>query len=263
MSKREKFKLIKTLKSQIESGQLTDSMRANLSLVAAFGKNSDTEINQDQNSGNLPFNNLNSANIFTIKNLINSSRFTSLAPKTSLTSYFVNTKNENYLIFISLLKDKCYQLYIENLNELSWSFKENYVRIKEVELIDTTQEWAVNEMMGAIMRSFRKFAFSLINYAKQLPGIGSINDQDLEKIINTSIYLFNFLKFISCFCDNECFILYEDKYRITRKWMVFIVGEEPVNALYKFCRELNKLELNTKEMSVLYPFLLCTEGIFF
>lgn len=164
--------------------------------------------------------------------------------------------DDTYHIVSSLLSDKIYQIYIdhnkpvENLLERAWCLLGNQVNVFEGWNASVKQVW------DGLLESIPTQVKNLIFICKEIPGLNELCQKDLTNLVNNRLFDYFLIKHASLFINGESFLMLPNKIQYTRNWMLKIIGHEMVNSIFKFAEEFNALKLTSKEMALMYPFVL-------
>ena len=165
------------------------------------------------------------------------------------------------MIFISLLKDKCFQIFIENKQNLIIQEEGISIETAKQEIANIDQSCVTTDMfLKAIYKVMFKFTKDLTVFAKLLPGLDAMEEEDLAKVLKDQIYFFYMIKNSKYFDDEECFAILDNNIHCCRKWFDMFRNEKSTSLQFKFINQLKKLNLNDNELSVFLPFLLCSAG---
>ena len=176
--------------------------------------------------------------------------------KSSLTDYLINSNNENYLIFISLLKDKIYQLYIEFNIDLENEEQENENNL----ILYPKEDETIQDINFILLWTISRFARWLIELVKYIPGLNVLSEDDLDAIISEHVYFIYAIERSKYFDQNTGDVVLENKTILSYECLKKLNGKEKTDLMVKFWIRFNKLDLTTKEKALLYPFVLCSSG---
>ena len=185
-----------------------------------------------------------------------------LIVNTMCSNYLVKIENQNYFIFISLLKDKIYQLYNEYYEKL-WlnqiNTKESIENILKNET-DTDPEYTVAEMADSLVKTSVDFGQWAVSFLKLLPGLNKLTTDDLTDLVYDRIFLLMNIQFSSLYFNDELYFLLHDYKRFSKKWVNLLAGNGCFEARYKFCSKFQRFNLSKKELALLYPLIISTSG---
>ena len=185
-------------------------------------------------------------------------RSIAIVSNSQIAQYFINSNNEDYLIFISILKDKVYQLFIEFKDKLRMPFDSNRELIKKMDEKD--QSHVTSEMiLKRLIRSFSVFARNLTKFVRYIPGLDVLSIEDLEIILSEQVYLLHLLRYAKTFVNGECYTVLEG-IQMRRCWFEIFRGKYATDLIFEFFRVFNSLNLTERELAVFYPFVLCSPG---
>lgn len=131
-----------------------------------------------------------------------------------------------------------------------------YQDVKTFEGDDAT----ITEVWDGLLESIPHCVKCLITLVREIPGLNEISQKDLTTIINNRLFDYFIIKHSALFINGESFMMLPNNIQYTRKWMNCIIGEEMVDAMFKFATEFNSLRMTSKEISLIYPFIFTTPG---
>lgn len=196
----------------------------------------------------------------------------SLMPRTSLSNTYDEATGEGYRldesiqIIMSLLSNRVYQIYVEHTRDV----REMYSEIKRLmatsggtrrasPLIGRDQV-TLADVWDGLLEGIPKCVKGLIAIARELPGINEIETKDFTTIINTHLFNYYLLRYSSLYIDGENYSLLTNNIQYTRHWMLKVIGEDMVDALFAWTEKFNELELTSREIALLFPYLLTKPG---
>ncbi|CAF1161154.1 unnamed protein product [Adineta ricciae] len=100
---------------------------------------------------------------------------------------------------------------------------------------------------------------NLITFARQMPAINEIDQDDFHKIMNNRLFDFWMIKHAPLYCQNESYIMLPNGLQYTRQWMIKIIGEDMVEAMFTFAKKFNALNLTQEEYALVFPVIICTK----
>ncbi|CAF0864713.1 unnamed protein product [Brachionus calyciflorus] len=162
---------------------------------------------------------------------------------------------KNRLIF-TILRDRCYQLYIQYTEKYEKQYE------KALRVINKIEGSLVNESIPkkVLWENFLKETFdhskSLYAYAKQLPGFDTLCSDDFLKIINSNIFIMFGLRTHKLFIDGEHYLIHPNNVQFNRNNMYKTIGIDLTNRVLYYHAKLSSLNLTNQEISLLVPFML-------
>ena len=164
--------------------------------------------------------------------------------------------DQNYHLILSVLSDKIYQLYMEDIQSLTKqrerALKLIFQGVKKFEGYAATK----TDIWDGLLESIPQIVRSLTLFARQIPGLNEIGQKDFYTIINNKVFNYFILRNSQLLIYGESYMLLPNNIQYTRDWMLRIIGKEMTDALFRFCEEFNMLGLRGKEFALLYPFVL-------
>ncbi|UJR09645.1 hypothetical protein I4U23_013879 [Adineta vaga] len=100
---------------------------------------------------------------------------------------------------------------------------------------------------------------NLITFARQMPAINEIDQDDFHKIMNNRLIDFWLIKHAPLIRQNESYIMLPNGLQYTRQWMDKIIGEDMVEAMFTFANKFNALNLTQEEYALVFPVVICAK----
>jgi hypothetical protein len=183
-------------------------------------------------------------------------------PKTYFTDSYINSSNENFLVLLAIIRDKCYQLY----NQFTKSNQKLYERAKELIKNKVTEFEGRNarkeDVYAKFLNQMTIHVKEYLLYTQDLPGFNKIAVEDLNAIHKENVAAMFTLKFHKLHINGECYFMADD-IQITRKWSEEIAGVKASDFVFEFHQKLSDLKLTDQEMSLIFPFIITSTGYFF
>nr|ASL70502.1 nuclear receptor [Brachionus rotundiformis] len=164
--------------------------------------------------------------------------------------------DDTYHIIASLLSDKIYQIYVVHNEPVEKLLdRASHLINSQVSLFDG---WNANlkQVWDGLLESIPAQVKNLITMCKEIPGLNELCQNDLTNLVNNRLFDYFLIKHSPLFINGESYLMLPNMIQYTRKWMLRIIGAEMVDIIFKFAHEFNSLKMTTKEMALLYPFVL-------
>jgi hypothetical protein len=231
--KKKFFRLIEELKRK-KTLDLSDEI--NLSL----------KINPDHES-------MNYMNTFNVQNILNrhsTFKYSNMVAKTSI--------NENFIIFISLLKNKVYQTYRIKILENNL-IKNSKKRLETGDFIQSGQTLASSFENQFTREDLIQVRLDVQTWLKQftvqLPGFDKFDSEDFNSIVDTSTSLVFVLLLSEFFVDNQITVIFKNV-QMSNCAFEKLFGRIYTDLILNFFRDFNRLKLNDYEKALFFPFVL-------
>lgn len=178
-----------------------------------------------------------------------------IVPSTSYAKRCINTPMESSLVFLSLLRDKSYQLFIEDDMTRQSEYNKAQVlikhRITEFEGHDATLPQVVAAYVEKMYLNFRQW----LKYLNELPGFDQIPRCDINVLMKQ-----NFITIYGLFCsklfiNGEYYHVLPGGIIFSRKWIEKVFGLELTDWSFDYQKDLKKLALSDSEMSLFLPYI--------
>ena len=111
-------------------------------------------------------------------------------PKTFHVEKILNNSNVNQMVVLNMLKDKTYQIYVENTKEFDFS-KQRARELFESGLQSPKYDYNLEFMSFFKEKHYlflKRNAYSLMNMVKELPGFQRLNSNDINIILNYNFF---------------------------------------------------------------------------
>lgn len=185
-----------------------------------------------------------------------------IIPKTIFTDLFLNSNSENFLIVMSLIRDKVYQLYMEQIKPFEKNIQECSELVKNKTKVFKGQDATREQAWCAFMKQMIWRLKAYLPYAESLPGFDKTCTDDLITTLNDSLPVIFGLLVTKLFVDDECY-LQQDEIQFTKRWMIEFVGADLAGCIFNFHNKINELCLTNQEVALLIPFVLTSPGRYF
>ena len=186
-----------------------------------------------------------------------------IIPKTFFTNSLLNTNDESILMFLPLLRDKCYQLYNQLIKPFEPVFERVQYIIKNKMRLFRNDNISREDLLSSMFNSLNEFIKSYLNYTNQLPGFNNIGMEDLNIIHKEYSMIIFFLNTNKFYIDDECYFVFDNKIQFSRKLITDTVGLKACEYVFDFQKKFKSLNLTTYEICLLFPFLLTSIGKFY
>lgn len=164
--------------------------------------------------------------------------------------------DDSHHIISSLLADKIYQLYREHNEKVEILFDRAIKLINLGVKVFEGHDAHVKDVWDGLLESIPTSVKCLISFAKEIPGINELNQTDFTNLVNNRIFDYFIIKHAPLFINGESYLMLPNQIQYTRSWMERIIGKEMVDSMFKFAEEFNLLKMTSKEIALMYPFVL-------
>lgn len=172
---------------------------------------------------------------------------------------FFDMDNENMLYFLTLIRDKVNQVYIEFTKPVQKNIQLAYEIIDNVVHVPTA---AKEDAWNIFLSYLKTLAPSFVNFVIELPGLSTFCQHDFTTIIDNNLpVLFAFLN-TKLYINNELYLVIENT-RIDRNAFEQFFGALLCFSIFEFHESLNNLNLKNEELALLIPFILTSTGKIF
>ena len=169
---------------------------------------------------------------------------------------FFNMDNENMLYFLTLIRDKVNNLYIDFLKPV----QDKIELANEIIRNNINVSTAPKEEAWAIFKNYlSKLAPTFVEFAKELPGLDRFCQHDFCKIVDINFPVFYGFLNTKLYINNELYLVLENT-RIDRNAFEQFFGTLLCFSIFEFHECLNNLNLTNQETALLFPFILTSTG---
>jgi hypothetical protein len=172
---------------------------------------------------------------------------------------FINSEKQNILFILSIIRDKCYQSFIEHTQSIQKNVAFVKDTLKKRLPLNDSPPMAKDEAWEHFIKGLSDVIISYVAFTRELPGFNILNKQDFMVIINFNIPFIIPILISNLFINNESYINYNNKF-ITKKYMDQFFGLKISNYMFDFHRKFNNLSLTNQEIALLIPFILTSSG---
>ncbi|CAF1073998.1 unnamed protein product [Brachionus calyciflorus] len=164
--------------------------------------------------------------------------------------------DDSYHIITRLLSDKIYQIYLEHNEKVDNLLERAYVLInhgvKNFEGFDAH----LNDVWDGLLESIPIQVKNLIDLCKEIPGLNELGQKDLTNLVNNRLFDYFLIKHSPLFINGESYMMLPNKIQYSRYWMKRVISNDMIESMFKFADEFNSLKMTTKEVALMYPFVL-------
>nr|ASL70623.1 nuclear receptor [Brachionus koreanus] len=179
---------------------------------------------------------------------------TKFLPKNLYTEKYLNCSHQNQLIVLSTLRDKVYQIYLEQTQE----FKEHEIKARNLILnnykpikVEKGSNLA-RELGKRGIFEMQKHAFSLSNFLEQLPGFQNLTGKDFEVVLKERFFSVHALRTANLFINNEFYFMLGD-IPMTSEIFSLLTDCRVCDLLFKFLKFFQKSKMTVHELALIVP----------
>lgn len=214
----------------------------------------------------------NLINFLTLRNVLSMCKthpFTNITDSTELvsTSYFsdiyMNTFNENILFVLSLMRDKCAQLFAQ----LRRTYDPYYQRMQRLHAQNLHRIQLSKESLppmtviwGFVEKLLGEHVKATAAYIRELPGFSRISVEDMAIILKCRSFAVFGLRVQYLFDEHNEYFMMADNIQLSRQVMEHGFGKPFTDYIFGYHDRLNKLGLTVSEIAVLCPLVISMPG---
>lgn len=188
-----------------------------------------------------------------------------IIPTTYFSDIFMNLQrcDSSYQIISSLLNDKIYQIYNEYLKPVNDAFERAQYLIANNITKYLGHDATTKEVWDALVESIPDFVKMVISFAKEVPGLNEIEQEDFTVLVNNRLFDFYIIQNAALFINGESYQILSNRILYSRYWMNKIKGKEKTDLLFDFAEDFNRLNLTNKEKALLVALCFTFQGWIF
>nr|ASL70511.1 nuclear receptor [Brachionus rotundiformis] len=166
---------------------------------------------------------------------------------------------ENGLLTLSILRDKCYQIFLECNHEFDHVHYQKARRIIEKleshEPVADFSSMSKKSIIDRFLPALQKNIKTSIDYIRKLPGFGSLDRAEFEQVVIERIFLVITLRVAKLFMDGEFYLFLDldEGVYFSRAIMNKAYGTSLTNDIFEFLAKFSQLKLTDQELSVFIP----------
>nr|ASL70505.1 nuclear receptor [Brachionus rotundiformis] len=185
----------------------------------------------------------------------------SLIPKTSFSELCISNHTENNIFVLTLMKDRCYQLYKHGTQD----FQQYYERaMKLIEKNFDCSIFSYTQSLDHVWKAFclmtSEFTRRMVAITKVCPGFDKFDSKDLSVIVNDRLFVCYGLCVSKLFINDEFFAMLDSNTQLSRYWMERLFSLSVSDKIFSYHAKLNTFRLSDGEISILIPWL-CTKDL--
>lgn len=185
----------------------------------------------------------------------------SLIPKTSFSEVCISNHSENNIFVLTLMKDRCYQLYKNGTHD----FQLQYERaLKLIEKNFDCSIFSYTQKLDHVWKAFclltSEFTRRMVSITKICPGFDKFDSNDLSTIVNDRLFVAYGLCVNKLFINDEFYAMIDPNTQLTRYWMDKLFGLSLSQKIFSYHSVLNTFRLTDGEISIIIPWL-CTKDL--
>ncbi|CAF0902505.1 unnamed protein product [Brachionus calyciflorus] len=185
-----------------------------------------------------------------------------LIPRTSYTELCITNSNENNIFILTLLKDRCYQLY----KDFTLEYQKQYERaIRLIEKNFDCSIFSYNQTLEQVWKAFclmtSDFTRRMVRTMKLVPGFDRFDSKDIATIVNERLFVCYGLCVTKLFLNNEFFVMLDSNTQLSKYWMEKLFTVTTSQKIFDYHAKLNSFRLTDGEIAILIPWLFCSTNL--
>ena len=169
---------------------------------------------------------------------------------------FTISYDENFFKITPLVIDKLDQAFFKFCSPIVGMYKKGTKLIRDGVTKFDGHDADIKDVWTGLLLAIPEFVKDLIAYAKEMPGIAQLPTKDFATIINSTVFELYLVTNAVHYMNDEHFAWLPNGIMYSRAWMNKIIGEEVTNATFAYEADFNDLNLTTREIAILVPYLL-------
>nr|ASL70538.1 nuclear receptor [Brachionus calyciflorus] len=184
-----------------------------------------------------------------------------VTPKFTIFKKNINETDSNSF-GLSILRDKCYQLYKDVMQNYDWQRNraDNLIS-KGVKLELFRYHLIKDEVWKSYCSEIFLFTRKFIKYVQLIPGFSQFDSKDLAILTRERLFTCYGLFLTNLVIDGEFYLMLDAKIQSSRYLMEKVYTKDVSDMIFDLHARINTFKLNSKEISVLIAWLLVSEDI--
>ena len=189
-------------------------------------------------------------------------QYSNINVKTHFLNIYMSKTNfdPSYHIICSLLNDKVYQIYRQNMVPVHEHYKKTLLQIERNE-VPSYLDLSYNQVWDALIENIPLMVKDAIVFCKELPGLNELSHADFANVLNGKFFDFFILTNSCLFINGESYLRLTDDYNYTRYWMYLISERKKIDSMFQIAEMINEFSMTEKEKALLIPLVLTIPGI--
>lgn len=155
---------------------------------------------------------------------------------------------------LEVLSDFLLSSFKNDINQVNQQMNQAYFMIKQnitqIECIDKSLIWS------GLADSIKHHVKYFIDFARSIPLFNELDIKEFSKIIEEKLFEFCVIRDSKLFINNEFYLVFSNGVQYTRENATKLAGPELVNRMLQLKYEINNLNLNDRELSVLIVYVI-------
>nr|ASL70615.1 nuclear receptor [Brachionus koreanus] len=161
---------------------------------------------------------------------------------------------------LSILSDKCFQLYQEVMTDYDWQLNRAVGLIQKGVKFDLFRYNLIkNDVWQAYCAEIFSFTKKFIKFVQNTPGFNQFDSKDLSILIKHRLFTCYGLFLTKLVIDGEFYMMLDSKVQSSRYLMEKVYSKEVSDIIFDLHERIHSFRLTTKELAVFITWLLVSE----
>nr|ASL70582.1 nuclear receptor [Brachionus plicatilis] len=161
---------------------------------------------------------------------------------------------------LSILADKCFQLYQEVMVDYDWQLGRALSLIRKGVKLDLFRYHLIkNDVWQGYCAEIFLFTKKFIKFVQNTPGFNQFDSKDLAILIKQRLFTCYGLFLTKLVIDGEFYMILDSKIQSSRYLMEKVYTKEVSDVIFDIHERINSFKLTSKELSVFITWLLVSE----
>ena len=181
-------------------------------------------------------------------------------PKTYFTERFLDNQKQNFLAFLTVLRKKVYESYIDFILPLQKDMDRVNYLIQNNITFSNREGITKEEFMEAFLELLASDVNQCLSFSTNLPGFNKICVKDFSIIFKEYFFMIALIRYNKLYHNGELYIMLKDNIQFNKYWLKVLFGENGSNYIFIVHEKLKNLNLTSQEKSLIFPFMLTSIG---
>nr|ASL70504.1 nuclear receptor [Brachionus rotundiformis] len=161
---------------------------------------------------------------------------------------------------LSILRDKCFQLYQEVMTDYDWQYNRALSLINKGVRLDLFRYHLIkNDVWQSYCAEIFSFTKKFIKFVQNTPGFNQFDAKDLATLIKQRLFTCYGLFLTKLVIDGEFYMMLDSKVQSSRFLMEKVYTKEVSDIIFDLHERIHSFKLTNKELSVFITWLLVSE----
>lgn len=177
-------------------------------------------------------------------------------------SFSFNNLHKTNEFGLSILRDKCFQLYQEVMTDYDWQLNRALCLIQKGVRLDLFRYHLMkDDVWQSYCAEIFSFTKKFIKFVQNTPGFNQFDSKDLAILIKHRLFTCYGLFLTYLVIDGDLFMMLDSKIQSSRFLMEKVYSKPVSDIIFDIHERIHSFNLTKKELAVFITWLLVSEGI--